>query len=195
MIVQANLKPSKQCSVAAHSANGVLSQITKSFHYRDKRTFMQLYKQYVRPHLEFAVPAWSPWTAADKDRLEKVQERAVRMVSGLKASTYEERLAELGLPSLELRRRHYDLAQAYKIINGKDNVERSTWFELTRSDPARVTRASQDPNNIKKQAPKTDIRKYFFSNRVVEEWNSLPKEVKSSKNVKVFKKELETYIK
>ena len=117
------------------------------------------------------------------------------MVSGLKGNTYEERLAELGLPSLELRRRHFDLAQAYKIVNKKDNVEWSTWFELTGSDPARVTRASQDPNNIKKQAPKTDIRKYFFSNRVVEEWNTLPKEVKASRNVTAFKKELENYIK
>ena len=117
------------------------------------------------------------------------------MVSGLRGGTYEERLAELGLPTLELRRRQYDLAQVYKAINGKDNVEWSTWFELTGSEPARVTRASQDPYNIKKQAPKTDLRRHFFSNRVVEEWNKLPKDVKTSRNVKIFKKELEHYIK
>ena len=44
---------------------------------------MKLYKQYVRPHLEFAVTAWSPWTEADKECLEKVQRRAVKMISGL----------------------------------------------------------------------------------------------------------------
>jgi hypothetical protein len=43
----------------------------------------------VRPHIEFAVPAWSPWLEADKEVLEKVQRRAVQMVSGLKAHTYE----------------------------------------------------------------------------------------------------------
>ena len=113
VMVQSNLKPSKQCTVAAHRANAVLGQITRSFHYRDKRVFMKLYKQYVRPHLEFAVQAWSPWSVADKAILEKVQERAVRMVSGLKGRTYEERLGELDLPSLELRRRHFDMAQVY----------------------------------------------------------------------------------
>ena len=33
---------------------------------------MKLYKKFVRPHLEFAVTAWSPWTEADKECLEKV---------------------------------------------------------------------------------------------------------------------------
>ena len=36
---------------------------------------MKLYKLYVRPHLEFAVAAWSPWTVADIECLEKVQKR------------------------------------------------------------------------------------------------------------------------
>ena len=69
VIVQANLKPSKQCTTAANRATAVLSQISRSFHYRDKKTFIQLYKQYVRPHLEFAVPAWSPWSVGDKEVL------------------------------------------------------------------------------------------------------------------------------
>ncbi len=57
---------------------------------------MKVYKLYVQPHLEFAVPAWSPWTKADSEVLEKVQRRAVGMVTGLKSRDYEERLKELG---------------------------------------------------------------------------------------------------
>ena len=64
-------------------------------------TFVKLYKQYVRPHLEFAVTAWSPWSEADKECLEKVQKRAVKMISGLASRDYNERLAELGLETLE----------------------------------------------------------------------------------------------
>jgi hypothetical protein len=41
--------------------------------YRDRHVFVRLYVQYVRPHLEFSVPAWSPWQKADKECLEKVQ--------------------------------------------------------------------------------------------------------------------------
>jgi hypothetical protein len=52
----------------------------------------------VRPQLEFASPAWSPWLGADKEVLEKVQKRAVNMISGLKAKTYEEKLRKLETP-------------------------------------------------------------------------------------------------
>ena len=48
--------------------------------------------------------AWSPWTTQDKETLEKVQQRAVKMISGLKAREYEERLKELGMTTLEERR-------------------------------------------------------------------------------------------
>ena len=145
--------------------------------------------------MEFAVPAWSPWTAADKEVLEKVQERAVRMVSGLRGKTYAEKLEELDLPSLELRRVHYDLVQAYKIIRRKDNVDPSTWFDLVGTDPARVTRHTQDPDNIRRQQPRSDLRKNFFSNRVVDTWNALPSDVKLSPTVKIFKKHIERLIK
>jgi hypothetical protein len=64
------------------TAQAVLGQISRAFHYRNGKVFAQLYKQYVRPHLEFATAAWSPWTTADRDCLEKVQRRAVAMVSG-----------------------------------------------------------------------------------------------------------------
>ncbi len=69
--------------------------------------------------LEFAVPAWSPWLEADKEVLEKVQRRAVQMVSGLKAHTYEDRLKELGLTTLEEKRHQADMAQTYKIVKEK----------------------------------------------------------------------------
>ena len=58
VIVSKNLKPSSHCLKAAQTANGVLSQVSRSFHYRDRNTFLKIYKMYVRPHLEFASPAW-----------------------------------------------------------------------------------------------------------------------------------------
>ena len=45
--------------------------------------------------------AWSPWLQADISGLEAVQKRAVKDISGLKVATYEEKLVELGLPSLQ----------------------------------------------------------------------------------------------
>jgi hypothetical protein len=90
----------------------VLGQVTRAFHYRDRHVFIQLYKQYVRPHLEFAAPGWSPWLVRDIKALEDVQIQAVRMVSGIKSKDYHERLAELGMTTLEERRREMDMAQS-----------------------------------------------------------------------------------
>jgi hypothetical protein len=110
VIVSDTLKPAAQCAKAAKTALSVLGQITRAFRYRDKRTFVQLYKQYVRPHLDFAVQAWSPWLQADITVLEKVQQKAVKMVSGLRSHDYTERLKELRLTTLTERRHQADYA-------------------------------------------------------------------------------------
>ena len=58
--------------------------MTRAFNYKDKNIFVKLYKQYVRPHLEFAVQAWSPWSVANIKVIEKVHKKMARMVSGLR---------------------------------------------------------------------------------------------------------------
>jgi ribonucleases P/MRP protein subunit RPP40 len=108
--IHSNLRPSAQCvKAAATTARTVLVQIARTFHFRDGTTFVKLYKTYVRPHLEFSTPAWSPWTQTDKDCIEKVQMKMVKMVSGLTARDYKDRLIELGLESLGEQRHQADM--------------------------------------------------------------------------------------
>ena len=113
--VHNSLKPSAHCKKIADTAMAVLNQLTRNFHFRDRHIFKKLYVQYVRPHVEFASPAWSPWTEMDKANIEKVQIRAVNMISGLTGRTYEEKCKELGLDTLEERRLKQDMLQTYKI--------------------------------------------------------------------------------
>ena len=82
VIIHKSLKPSAQCSKAANTAMAVLGQIGQNFHYRDRHIFVKLYKQYVRPHLEFSTPAWSPWLQGDIDRLEAVQKNLLGWLQG-----------------------------------------------------------------------------------------------------------------
>jgi hypothetical protein len=176
------LKPSAQCRNAARTAQTVLGQLTRAFHYRDRHVFLRLYVQYVRPHLEFCVPAWSPWQEGDKECLERVQKRAVGMISGLTGKTYEEKLKELGICTLEERRHQLDMLQTYKILCEKDRVEAKTWFTMA-SEGVRVTRQSADPLNLRSQAPRLEIRRNFYSQRVIEDWNNVPVSIKNSVNV------------
>ena len=91
VITSSKLKPTAQCAKAAKTAQAVLGQLARAFHFRDRYVlFVQLYTTYVRPHLEFAIQAWSPWTAADKEVLEQVQKRAIIMVSGQRGCDYEQ---------------------------------------------------------------------------------------------------------
>ena len=159
-MIQNSLKPGLQCKQMAKRANIILGQICRAFHFRDRHIFIKLYKRYVRVHLEYCSPAWAPWQAGDIEILERVQRRAVRMVSGLKGKNYEQRLAEIGLDTLQNRRRRADLIQTFKILKGIDKVNPSTWFKTVGNNAQTVqTRRSAYPLNLLHQRPKnTNIR-------------------------------------
>ena len=67
--------------------------------------------------------AWAPWCQKDKDLMENVQKRAVRMISGLKSEDCGERPTELGLVTLEERRHRADMALVLSIMHGRTNIE------------------------------------------------------------------------
>jgi len=48
VMIDESMKPGEHCKKAARTAGAVLNQILKAFHYRDRKTFVGLYKQYVR---------------------------------------------------------------------------------------------------------------------------------------------------
>ena len=188
VIVHQSLKPSMQCAKAAARANGILGQLSRAVCYRDRDTFLRLYKVYVRPHLEYAVVSWSPWSQQDKEVLEKVQRRAVGMVSNLRGRSYEERLAEAGMLSLEDRRLRGDMIATYRIMTGKDKVEPGMFFGLAEDVPGVQTRQSAH-HHIRAQPvrPRLDIRRHSFSQRVITDWNRLPDNLKEVGTVLQFK--------
>ena len=188
-----SLKPSRHCKKIADTANAVLRQLTRNFHFRDRHIFKKLYTQYVRPHVEFASPAWSPWNEADKEIIEKVQMKAVKMISGLSGSSYKEKCLELGLETLEERRKQQDLLQTYKICNGKDRVRPEILFKKIGDHPERNTRYTSDPLNITGSRARLDIRKNSYAVRAVTDWNNLTNEAKSSRSVAVFKNAIKSH--
>jgi hypothetical protein len=190
--VHKSLKPAKHCERVAATAMGVLKQMSKNFHYRDRNIFLKLYTQYVRPHVEFATPAWSPWLLSDIKTIEKVQEKAVGMISGLKGEDYEEKCKELKIDTLQERRRINDMTQVYKLVSGRDRIDRVRLFNHVQ---AGRTRMAADPLNIRQDYARTDTRMNFFSQRITSDWNKIPNEIKTSSSVSVFKEKYRSFAK
>ena len=134
----------------------------------------------------YTVQAWSPWTAQDKEFLEKVQQRAIKMISGLRASEYEDRLKELGLTTLEERRHQADMAMVYKVLTGKEQVDPTEWFNMA-GEAARATQATADPLNIRVKHGRLELRRNFFTVRVTEQWNQVPTDIKNRLTIDAFK--------
>ena len=195
VIVHKSLKPSKQCKKAAGTAGAVLRQLTRNFHYRDRNIFKKLYIQYVRPHVEFAAPAWSPWLREDIEIIEKVQRKAVGMISGLTGKSYEEKCEELGIDTLETRRKKQDLYEAFKIVKGPETINAEKLLQKQQTRIGAMTRNHADPWNLNIQRPRLDIRKYSYTGRTSEAWNKLPAELKAAGTLKSFKNAIKLYFK
>ena len=180
------MKVGNQCIEAANKANRALGIVNRTFKYHNPRSFTNLYKSYVRPHLEFAVQSWAPYLKKDIRILEKVQRRATRLIRGMEGLSYEERLKKTGLYSLECRRQRGDLIETFKILKGIENIQPNDFFT-----PSHVTSTRRSLLKLYKTRSNTDIRKYFFSQRIVNTWNSLPEKVKLANTVDSFKASLD----
>jgi ribonuclease P/MRP protein subunit RPP40 len=188
--------PSRQVSAAALKANQVLGQLLRAITYRDRHTFIRLYQQYVRSHLECSVQAWCPWLQQDIELLENVQRRAVRTVSGLSGS-YEEKLKQLKMYSLQDRRTRGDMIETYKIVNRIEDVEPSTFFSIASDHHNHATRqavtisddgyTTTPANGLLRGQSRSELRANFFTHRVISNWNSLPSTIKNSLSVNEFK--------
>ena len=67
---------------------------------------------------KYCIQAWNPHHRKDVDMLEKIQRRATKLIPELRDLTYEERLKECGLTTLETRRLRGDQIEVFKILNG-----------------------------------------------------------------------------
>ena len=168
----------------------MLGIINRNFKHVDKRSFVLLYKSLVRSQLEYAQSVWSPFKGIFIKDLEKVQKRATKLVAGCKSLSYVERLQRLKLPTLKYRRIRCDMIEAYKILSGKYDSLVSPRLSLSTNSR---TRGNSLKLNV--QRTKYDIRKYCFSVRISNVWNSLPDEVILSDSVNSFKNNLDKFCK
>jgi len=100
--VDTKLNVSQQCVLATKKANNSLGCTRQSIASRSREVTLPLCTALVRPHLEYRAQLWAPCYLGDI--LERVQQRSMKMMKGREHHSYEGRLRELLLVSLEKRR-------------------------------------------------------------------------------------------
>ncbi|BHF68838.1 hypothetical protein SprV_0301187900 [Sparganum proliferum] len=187
--ITSSLKPTLHCAKAAKSAMATLQLIKRAFMGFDTDCFSKIFGIYLRPHLEYAIQAWRPWTAKDYTVLEKVQRRATKMTQGLGALPYETRLSTLNLFPLSYRQLSGDLILTFRITNGLDCCLDPTDYFTQANTPT----LRGHPLKLRAGKARINGRKFFFSHRVALAWNALPTDVATSSCVNSFKHRLDAY--
>ena len=106
---------SEQCGIAASKSIQILGLIRRNITCKDKKLIIPVYKAIFRPHLEYCIQAWRPYCKKDINMLERIQRRATKMIPELRDLSYEERLKECGLTTLETSRLRGDQIEFFLI--------------------------------------------------------------------------------
>jgi len=138
--------------------------------------------------LDYCCPVWSPYRKGDIEALDKVQKRATKLIPVLKSLPYKDRLKACNMSTLHYRRVRGDMIETFKILSGKYDANvvphlKTTGIQATRGNDLRIF----------KTRFKYDLRKFYFTNRVVDAWNSLPNWIVMANSTNTFKHRLDIY--
>ena len=148
------------------------------------------YQTLERPTLDYACTVWSPHLPGQKHKVEMVQHRAARFVTGRyhNTSSVATMLNDLQWETLEARRANFRIAMMFRIIHGYVAVPPDVYFHPSRGR----TRQNHEHYILPQHAP-TDYLKGTFFVATIPLWNALPSQIVSAPSLEAFKTRLATY--
>jgi len=136
--------------------------------------------------MEFATQSWSPYLKRGVECLNKVQQRAIKLVKGLRKFICEDILCKLGLTTDTTLVHTWltgDLLDTYSIITGKEIVKMEHFFEFSETGYNLRGRCYEHYT----RRNKLEVRRHFFSQCIVNNWNQLASYVVEAPSVNAFK--------
>ena len=168
--VSNTLTPNVHINEITKKARQKTAMIRRCFTGLDEKKVSTIYTSLIRPALEYASTAWSPLSKENICKLEKAQNRCLRLCKD-----------RIPMESLQQRRRRTELVDTYKFINSQYKTPVEKYFSF----PSANLRGHSKKLFLRRT--RTQLAGHFFSNRVVEPWNLLPESVVSAPSVASFK--------
>ena len=109
------------------------------------------------------------------------------MVKEVRKLKYDQRLVKLNLMSTETRRTRGDMIMTFKILKDMVKIKKGTIMVSSEK------RTRGNSLKLSKSTLNSDQRKYFFSNRIIKDWNDLGDDIITSKNIEEFKSTYDRY--
>jgi len=160
--------------------------IRRTIIYKNMDVLLKLYKSLLRPRVEYCTPVWSPCYQKDKLLIERVQHRFTRTIFGFSKLPYCERLERLGLWSLEERRNRADIIEVFKMAKCWSAVPLESTFELST-----VKNLRGHTYKLVKHGSNLEVRRNFFTERLVNRWNNLAQWTLDADSINAFKSHLQ----
>lgn len=190
VILDNKLSFNQHVDAISNKATRLLNLCRRNLAFCSQEIKTNAYKSLIRPHLEYASPAWNPYTSRNIDKIEAIQRRAARFALGYYTYGPDAQLTnkitnQLKWQSLQHRRTLYDLSIFYKILHNNINI----------SFPPTV---KPSPHHINQflhiQSLHSDAHKYSFYSRTIRIWNLLPSTVTNSTTIDTFKNQSAQWI-
>ena len=167
------------------SASRMIGIMRKLKYVFSRRSLNQIYISYVRPVLEYSCIVWDGCTVEQRESLEKLQNEAARIVTGLTKSVTLERLyQECGWQSLQERRTNQKMNFMYKAVNG---LVPSYISDLIPPTVSNISRYELRNNNTISRIPTTTTTfSKFCIQSAINEWNNLEASLRESETFNSF---------
>ena len=149
------------------------------------------YKTFVKPQVEYAATVWDPHTTESIKKVEAVQRRAARFVTGDYRTTGSVTAVvdSLSWETLQHRRQQTKAIMMFRIVHAMVAIPASPHLQLLGA----ATRGHQ----YRYRVPycRTNVYKNSFFPSTIRLWNQLPEELTAAESLEVFKAGISAAIK
>ena len=188
LILDENLTWKNHIEVISKKVSSGIGALKRVRGLMDRETAIKVYKGFIEPYFSYCAPVWYGIGVTLSDRLQKLQNRAARVIT---QSTYDissrDLLNELQWNSLSINRDKQKAIFMFKTLNGLTPQYLEEMFS------SRIGHYTLRDSNRKLFIPKpnTDYLKRSFSYSGASLWNSLPESLRLSPSLTSFKTNLE----